>query len=309
MDYQSHLIYAVEFTVNDRTWVVVAPLKNSTFRYADKDAIRLPEDIAFQIEYIKDLPNRETYLLTCKGYDQPVELNKIAAKIVDSKKYLHQFHDYRQLFSWVERQLAVPAADVPVKTNEQTYDFYRNIYAIVSSATNEVQVLTIVPEISKFMFFPINGRQCRPRFFDTGHECVEDAIADGLKVYEFKSDIEYYGWLGKLYAVPVLPFNGVVPRPADSERINILEERVSRLQNFWSLRFSDMLKKIEKSKDTQPSENRDGQNREDGFYIVNRPPLPIPFVAQSINGKWYIPGEKLHYGGYLRVHSKVDMGE
>ena len=159
------------------------------------------------------------------------------------------------------------------------------------------------------MFFPINGRQCQPRFFDTGHECVEDAIADGLKVYEFKSEIEYYGWLGKLYAVPVLPFNGVVPRPADSERINILEERVSRLQNFWSLRFSDMLKKVEKSKDTQPSENRDGQKRADGFYVVSYPGIEELFVVRSKDNVWYFlpPGKEVKYSGYLTIHSKLDM--
>lgn len=227
---------------------------------------------------------------------------------------VYEFGNEDEFYAWLGQRYAatvLPAADVPVKTNEQTYDFYRNIYAIVSSATNEVQVLTIVPEISKFMFFPINGRQCRPRFFDTGHECVEDAIADGLKVYEFKSEIEYYGWLGKLYAVPVLPFNGIVPRPADSERINILEERVSRLQSFWSLRFSDILKKIEKSKNTQPSENRDGQKRADGFYVVSYPGIEELFVVRSKDNVWYFlpPGKEVKYSGYLTIHSKLNMYE
>lgn len=229
---------------------------------------------------------------------------------------VYEFGNEDEFYAWLGQRYAVPAsnpntaaAPAPAKINEQTYDFYRNIYAIVSSATNEVQVLTIVPDTGKFMFFPTNGRQTRPRFFETGHECIEDAIADGLKVYEFKSDIEYYGWLGKLYAVPVLPFNGIVPRPADSERINILEGRVSRLQNFWSLRFSDMLKKIEKSKDAQPSENRDGQKRADGFYVVSYPGIEELFVVRSKDNVWYFlpPGKEVKYSGYLRIHSRLDM--
>lgn len=230
---------------------------------------------------------------------------------------VYEFGNEDEFYAWLGQRYAatvLPAADVPVKTNEQTYDFYRNIYAIVSSATNEVQVLTIVPEISKFMFFPINGRQCRPRFFDTGHECVEDAIADGLKVYEFKSEIEYYGWLGKLYAATTPPAAEPKEKNVSAHSLHILEDKIASMDRIFGRKLEELAMMVGKlqaneNRHTQPSENRDGQNREDGFYIVNRPPLPIPFVAQSINGKWYIPGEKLHYGGYLRVHSKVDMSE
>lgn len=230
---------------------------------------------------------------------------------------VYEFGNEDEFYAWLGQRYAatvLPAADVPVKTNEQTYDFYRNIYAIVSSATNEVQVLTIVPEISKFMFFPINGRQCRPRFFDTGHECVEDAIADGLKVYEFKSEIEYYGWLGKLYAATTPPAAEPKEKNVSAHSLHILEDKIASMDRIFGRKLEELAMMVGKlqaneNRHTQPSENRGGQNREDGFYIVNRPPLPIPFVAQSINGKWYIPGEKLHYGGYLRVHSKVDMSE
>ena len=219
MDYQSHLIYAVEFTVNDKTWVVVAPLRNSTFRYADKDAIRLPEDIASQIEYIKDLPDRETYLLTCKGYDKPVELNKIAARIVNSKKYLHQFHDYRQLFSWVERQFAVPAAE-PKEKNVSAHSLH----------------------------------------------ILEDKIASMDRIFGRKLE-ELAMMVGKLQA--------------------------------------------NENRHTQPSENRDGQKRADGFYVVSYPGIEELFVVRSKDNVWYFlpPGKEVKYSGYLTIHSKLNMYE
>lgn len=225
---------------------------------------------------------------------------------------VYEFGNEDEFYAWLGQRYAAtvpPAADVPAVMNAQTYDSDQNIYAIVSLATHEVQVLTITPDTGKFMFFPTNGRQTRPRLFDTRHECIEDATADGLRVYEFKSDIEYYGWLGKLYAVPVLPFNGVVPRPADSERINILEERVSQLQNFWSLRYSDMLKKIEESNSKSTVSKVSREELADGYYIVSHPlAFDKRMIAQRRNKQWLTIGAEEPYSGYLTVHSKVDIG-
>ena len=143
---------------------------------------------------------------------------------------------------------------------------------------------------------------------------VDLLLTEGFTVLEFSSIGEFHAWLGQRYAATTPPAAEPKEKKVSAHSLHILEDKIASMDRIFGRKLEELAMMVGKlqadeNRHTQPSENRDGQNREDGFYIVNRPPLPIPFVAQSINGKWYIPGEKLHYGGYLRVHSKMDMSE
>lgn len=181
-----------------------------------------------------------------------------------------------------------------------------------------IYTLASVNSKDGYKFKPIAGA-CKDKAlyapnFTTQEAAIDAALKDNYTVYEFGNEDEFYAWLGQRYAATVLPAAEPKEKKIDSHASHILEDKIASMDRIFGRKLEELAMMVGKlqadeNRHTQPSENRDGQNREDGFYIVNRPPLPIPFVAQSINGKWYIPGEKLHYGGYLRVHSKVDMSE
>lgn len=226
---------------------------------------------------------------------------------------VYEFGNEDEFYAWLGKRYAYTEPDTAPKTKPGYPNTPSIIYATIEQSTNLVMVLRHIPGgvhgTEQYGFRSISPLHAYSLVGDKASikEAISAAERCGCVIEVFTTDEAFMGWLGKRYAAPVLPFNGIVPCLTDTERISILENEVSKLRNFWSLRFSDLLKKVEKSKETQPSENRDGQNREDGFYIVNRPPLSVPFVAQSIDGKWFLPGYKEHYRGYLRVHRKVDM--
>lgn len=182
-----------------------------------------------------------------------------------------------------------------------------------------IYTLASVNSKDGYTFKPIAGA-CKDKAlyvlnFTTQEAAIDAALKDNYTVYEFGNEDEFYAWLGQRYAAPVPPAADVPKeKKVSAHSLHILEDKIKSIDRMFGKRLLELAVRVGKlevneNTHTQPSENKDGQNREDGFYIVNRPPLPIPFVAQSINGKWYIPGEKLHYGGYLRVHRKVDMHE
>lgn len=179
-----------------------------------------------------------------------------------------------------------------------------------------IYTLASVNSKDGYKFKPIAGACKDKALYAPNHATQEAAIDAALKddytVYEFGNEDEFYAWLGQRYAAPVPPAAEPKEKKVSAHSLHILEDKIASMDRIFGRKLEELAMMAGKlqaneNRHTQPSANRDGQNREDGFYIVNRPPLPIPFVAQSINGKWYIPGEKLHYGGYLRVHSKVDM--
>jgi len=185
-----------------------------------------------------------------------------------------------------------------------------SVYAI--DCGGRIYTLAYVNTKDGYKFKPIAGAcKDKSRVFSnfTTQEAAIDAVLKGdlvHTVYEFGNENEFYAWLGERYAAPVL---GVAPCPTDTERISILENEVSKLRNFWSLRFSDLLKKVEKSKDTQPSEIRLELNRADGFYVVSYPGTQELFVVRSKDNVWYFlpPGKEVKYSGYLTIHHKLDM--
>jgi len=183
-----------------------------------------------------------------------------------------------------------------------------SVYAIDSGG--RIYTLAYADPKGEYKFKPIAGACKDPApyagKYKTQEAAIDAALKDDYTVYEFGNEDEFYAWLGERYAAPVL---GVAPCPTDTERISILENEVSKLRNFWSLRFSDLLKKVEKSKDTQPSEIRLELNRADGFYVVSYPGTQELFVVRSKDNVWYFlpPGKEVKYSGYLTIHHKLDM--
>jgi len=190
-----------------------------------------------------------------------------------------------------------------------------SVYAI--DCGGRIYTLAYAGPKDEYKFKPIAGACKDPApyagKYKTQEAAIDAALKDDYTVYEFGNEDEFYAWLGKRYAAPVLPFNGVVPRPTDTERIELLEKRVTQMRDWWGKKmdeFAETLRETLMNK-TKPEEDVptrwEPSHRENGFYVVTTPAIPIPFVAHSVNGKWYIPGEKLHYAGYLRVHRKVGM--
>ena len=183
-----------------------------------------------------------------------------------------------------------------------------SVYAI--DCDGRIYTLACAGPKDEYKFKPIAGACKDPApyagKYKTQEAAIDAALKDDYMVYEFGNENEFYAWLGERYAAPVL---GVAPCPTDTERISILENEVSKLRNFWSLRFSDLLKKVEKSKDTQPSEIRLELNRADGFYVVSYPGTQELFVVRSKDNVWYFlpPGKEVKYSGYLTIHHKLDM--
>lgn len=228
---------------------------------------------------------------------------------------VYEFGNEDEFYAWLGKRYAYTEPDTAPKTKPGYPNTPSIIYATIEKSTNLVMVLRHIPGgvhgTEQYGFRSISPLHAYSLVGDkaTIKEAISAAEKCGHVIEVFTTDEAFMGWLGKLYAAPVLPFNGVVPRPTDTERISILENEVSKLRNFWSLRFSDLLKKVEKSNDTQPSENRDGQNREDGFYVVSYPGIQELFVVRSKDNVWYFlpPGKEVKYSGYLTIHHKLDM--
>lgn len=173
------------------------------------------------------------------------------------------------------------------------------IYATVEQSTNLVMVLRHIPGgvhgEGKYGFRTISPLHTYSLIGDTA--TIEGSIAAaekcGYAIEIFTTDEAFMGWLGQRYAATVLPAADVPKeKKIDSHASHILEDKIASMDRIFGRKLEELAMMVGKlqaneNRHTQPSENRDGQNREDGFYIVNRPPLPIPFVAQSINGKWW----------------------
>ena len=238
---------------------------------------------------------------------------------VEAKHFVNVFYTYEEFAAWLGKQYAYTEPDTAPKTKPGYPNTPSIIYATIEKSTNIVMVLRHIPGgehgTEQYGFRSISPLHAYSLVGDkaTIKEAISAAEKCGHVIEMFTTDEAFMGWLGKLYAAPVLPFNGVVPRPTDTERIELLEKRVTQMRDWWGKKmdeFAETLREtlINKTKPEEDVPTRwEPSHRENGFYVVTTPTIPIPFVAHSVNGKWYIPGEKLHYAGYLRVHRKLDM--
>lgn len=232
---------------------------------------------------------------------------------------VYEFGNEDEFYAWLGKRYAYTEPDTAPKTKPGYPNTPSIIYATIEKSTNLVMVLRHIPGgvhgTEQYGFRSISPLHAYSLVGDkaTIKEAISAAEKCGHVIEVFTTDEAFMGWLGKLYAAPVLPFNGVVPRPTDTERIELLEKRVTQMRDWWGKKmdeFAETLREtlINKTKPEEDVPTRwEPSHRENGFYVVTTPTIPIPFVAHSVNGKWYIPGGKLHYAGYLRVQRKVDM--
>lgn len=189
-----------------------------------------------------------------------------------------------------------------------------SVYAI--DVGGRIYTLAYVDPENGYKFKPIAGA-CTDKSlylgnFTTQGAAIDAALKDDYTVYEFGNEDEFYAWLGQRYAATVPPAADV-PAVMNKQRITALEDKVSQVESFWQLRFSDVLKKIEaingKFKQEDVPTRWGPLDRADGLYIVSNPGINYQFIARSKGNTWYIlsPGKEEKYLGYLTVYSKVDM--
>lgn len=193
-----------------------------------------------------------------------------------------------------------------------------SVYAV--DCNGRIYTLASVNSKDGYKFKPIAGA-CKDKAlyapnFTTQEAAIDAALKDNYTVYEFGNEDEFYAWLGQRYAATVLPAAEPKEKNVSAHSLHILEDKIASVDRIFGRKLEELAMMVGKlqaneNRHTQPSENRDGQKRADGFYVVSYPGIEELFVVRSKDNVWYFlpPGKEVKYSGYLTIHSKLNMYE